>query len=61
MMTMPRTTESGHRHFTLFKFFNRKIILRYEYKKFYREDIMTGKKSYWDGKSEQSYEKSYEI
>jgi hypothetical protein len=52
VMTMPRTTESGHRHFTLFKMFNRKIILRYEYKKFYREDIMTGKKSYWDGKSE---------
>ena len=49
---MPRTTEWGHRNFTLFKLFNRKIILRYEYKKFYREDIMTGKKSYWDGKSE---------
>ena len=51
MIILPRTTESGHRHFTLFKFFNRKIILRYEYKKFYREDI-DGKKSYWDGKSE---------
>ena len=51
MISMPRTTEWGHRNFTLFKFFNRKIILRYEYKKFYREDI-EGKKSYWDGKSE---------
>lgn len=51
VMDMPRTTEWGHKHFTLFKLFNRKIILRYEYKKFYREDI-EGKKSYWDGKSE---------
>ena len=48
---MARTTERGSRTFTLFKLFNRKITLRYSYTKFYREDIMTGKKSYWDGKS----------
>ena len=47
---MPRTTERGSKTITLFNMFNRKVTIKYEYTKYYREDIKTGKKSYWNGK-----------
>ena len=42
-VTMPRTTERGSKTITLFNMFNRKVTIKYDYTKYYREDIMTVK------------------
>lgn len=49
---MPRTTERGTKTIFKIKFFNKTLELRYHWTKYYREDVMTGEKSYWDGVSE---------
>ena len=48
---MPRTTERGTKTIFKINFLNRNLELRYNWTKYYKEDI-DGNKLYWDGVSQ---------
>ena len=50
---MIETNERGTKTLLSLSVFNRTIELRYKWIKYYKEDIATGKKFYWNGKPDQ--------